>query len=223
MNKLTKQICEVALVLSAAVVPLGSARAQDQHRKLEDLNTCVRRLSEAIFASIMPTGTGYVITTSSKSITVRYAYRGDVTTLREAHPWGRIWPVGAGSVRITRTAATREGAILAGGNASCRMGPARVTSSNGLAGTTAQSLLTVLSSLGKSARRPTARFGASEGTWSPMTASNTIPMFFALQFRKGSACTVFCGKHVAAPVTSESCGCVIRQLCSMRENKVSCT
>jgi hypothetical protein len=56
---------------------------------------------------------------------------------------GRIWPQGAGSVRIRRTAATRDGAILAGGWAILKDGstPGYIAKTD-LRGNTVQSVLT---------------------------------------------------------------------------------
>jgi hypothetical protein len=56
---------------------------------------------------------------------------------------GRVWPQGAGGVRIRRTAATKDGAILAAGGAILKDGstPGYIAKTD-LAGTTVQSLLT---------------------------------------------------------------------------------
>ena len=64
MNKLTKQISEVALVLALLLFLSASARAQDQPSEAGQISNTLRSAAypEAIFASIMPDWErGYVI------------------------------------------------------------------------------------------------------------------------------------------------------------------
>ncbi len=209
MNKLTKQICEVALVLALLLFLSASARAQDQPSEAGQISNTLRSAAypEAIFASIMPDwDRGYVIhyefeVNHSPDTPMVVMYDASGKRIRE----GRIWPVGAGSVRITRTAATREGAILAGGNAIMQDG-----SSQGYivktdpAGNTAQSLLT-------GSFKPGQICEASDGTvWS--LGRNLSPndgqqhnadVLRHYSFEKGLLHSFLPENTVAAPVTSE--------------------
>jgi hypothetical protein len=122
MNSISKQLGEV--VLGAALLMLFSASipAQSQAPLSEAgrISATLRSASypEAIYPhGVMPDwDRGYVI---HREIEVNYSPGAAMVVMYDAAGKrireGRIWPQGAGSVRITRTAATREGAILATG------------------------------------------------------------------------------------------------------------
>lgn len=101
---------------------------------------------EAFYAhAIMPDwDRGYVINheielNSSPSAAMVVMYDANGNRVRE----GRIWPKGAGDVRIRRTAATQDGAILAGGGAIMQDGSlSGFIAKTDLAGNTVQSLAT---------------------------------------------------------------------------------
>ena len=144
-----KQILEVAVTGMLLVCFSASVHAQSQPP-----GTNAGRISETVrtvpflegrYGEVMADwDRGYVL---DHSIEINYSsgtpmvvmYDKTGKRIRE----GRIWPQGAGSVRIRRTAATRDGAILAGGWATLKDGstPGYIAKTD-LAGTTVQSVLT---------------------------------------------------------------------------------
>ncbi len=149
MSKITKQISEVVLGLALLLFFSSSARAQEQHpSEAGQISSTLRSAAypEAIYPhGIMPDwDRAYVIhyefeINYSPNTPTVVMYDNTGRRIRE----GRIWPHGAGSVRIGRTAATREGAILAAGNAIMQDGSSQgFIVKTDLGGNTAQSLLT---------------------------------------------------------------------------------
>jgi hypothetical protein len=121
MGKL-KHILEVAVTGMLVVCSSASVRAQSQPQ-----GTDAGRISETVRSISYPKGMignevmvdwdrGYVIhyeIGQNYSPDTPMAEMFDKTGKQVRQ--GRIWPQGAGSVAIRRTAATRDGAILAGG------------------------------------------------------------------------------------------------------------
>jgi hypothetical protein len=147
MGKL-KQIFEVALTGMLLVCSSASVRAQSQRQ-----GTDAGRISESVRTVSYPKGMygnevmadwdrGYVI---HYEIGVNYSPDTPMVAMYDKTGGvreGRIWPSGARSVAIRRTAATRDGAILAGGWAILKDGstPGYIAKTD-LAGNTVQSLL----------------------------------------------------------------------------------
>jgi hypothetical protein len=122
MNRQTKLIIEIVLGLALLLLVSASALGQDQSPRAEGGQISAPLRSSAYPEALYPHGIipdwdgGYVIHheievnhTPGAPMVVMYDATGK--RVRE----GRIWPQGAGSVTIRRTAATREGAILASG------------------------------------------------------------------------------------------------------------
>jgi hypothetical protein len=122
LNKQTKLIIEIALGLALLLLVSASALGQEQPPASEagQISNILRSAAypEALYPhGIIPDwDRGYVIhhdievnRRPDTAIVVMYDATGK--RVRE----GRIWPQGAGSVSIRRTAATRDGAILATG------------------------------------------------------------------------------------------------------------
>lgn len=146
----TKPIFEFTLVAMSLLCFSAGARAQDQPQGTE-----AGRISETLRAVSYPEviygggfvpdwDHGYVIhheieINSSPDAPMVVMYDASGKRVRE----GRIWPLGAGSVRIRRTAATRDGAILAVGWAVMQDGSIQhYIAKTDLAGRTVQSLRT---------------------------------------------------------------------------------
>lgn len=149
MGKL-KQILRVALTGMPLVCFSAGVCAQSQPPGIDAgrISETVRTTSypEAIYGhGIVPdVDRGFVIhyeieTNNNPHAPMVKMYDAAGKRIRE----GRIWPQGAGSVRIRRTAATRDGAILAAGWAILKDGstPGYIARTD-LAGTTVQSVLT---------------------------------------------------------------------------------
>jgi hypothetical protein len=149
MSKVTEQISEVALGLMLLLFVFPNARAQDQPSPPEAGRISNTLRSAAYPEAIYPRGImpdwdrGYVI---HHEIEMNHrpdtlmAVMYDATGKRILE--GRIWPPGAGSVRIRRTAATHEGAILAAGSAIMQDGKIQhFIVKTDLAGNTARSVL----------------------------------------------------------------------------------
>lgn len=150
MRKVTRQTCEVVLSLALLLFFSPTARAQNQPPPLEAGQISNVLHSAAYPEAIYPHGIvpdwdrGYVIHYESEKnhspdtpMVVMYDASGK--RIRE----GRIWPQGAGSVSIRRTAATHEGAILAAGGAIMQDGSMQgYIAKTDLAETTIQTLLT---------------------------------------------------------------------------------
>ena len=143
----TLKTCSCAFFLMCAVT---SASAQDQSPPLEagriseSLRTVFYPGAMFVYGIVPDWDRGYVI---HYEIEVNYSpdapmvmmYDATGTRIRE----GRIWPEGAGSVRIRRTAATQEGAILAAGWAIMKDGSIQhYIAKTDLAGNTMKSLQT---------------------------------------------------------------------------------
>jgi len=149
MGKL-KQIFEVAVTGTLLVCSSASVHAQSQPPGIDAgrISETLRTVSypEAIYGhGIMPdVDRGFVIhydfeVNYNPETPMVVMYDSTGKRARE----GRIWPPGAGSVRIRRTAATRDGAILAGGWAIMKDGSAPgYIAKTDLAGNTVASLLT---------------------------------------------------------------------------------
>ena len=129
MNKLTMRIIEIVLGLALLLLFSASALAHDQRPPSEAGQISAPLRSAAYPEAIYPDGIipdwdrGYVIhyeieSNSSPDTPMVVMYDNTGKRIRE----GRIWPQGAGSVRVRRTAATREGALLAAGSAIMRDG-----------------------------------------------------------------------------------------------------
>jgi hypothetical protein len=150
MSKGTGQISEFFLGLMLLLFLSPSAQAQDQPSPPEagQISNTLRSAAypEAIYPrGIMPDwDRGFLIHREfeinySPDTPMAVVYDASGKRIRE----GRIWPPGAGSVRITQTAATREGAILAAGNAIMQDGSSQgYIVKTDLAGNTIESLLT---------------------------------------------------------------------------------
>ena len=150
MRKVTRQTSEVVLSLALLLFFSPTARAQNQPPPLEagQISNVLHSAAypEAIYPhGIMPDwDRGYVIHYESEKnhspdtpMVVMYDASGK--RIRE----GRIWPQGAGSVSVRRTAATHDGAILAAGAAIMHDGAVQgYIIKTDLAGTTIQTLLT---------------------------------------------------------------------------------
>jgi hypothetical protein len=145
-----KQICEVIVVATLFLSSCSGVRAQNQRQESDGgrISESLRTVSypEVMYDhAVMPDwDRGYVIhyeieVNYSRDTPMVVMYDSSGKRIRE----GRIWLQGAGSVRIRRTAATREGAILAGGWAILKDGssPGYIAKTD-LAGNTMQSLLT---------------------------------------------------------------------------------
>jgi hypothetical protein len=150
MNKLTKQSIRVVSGLALFLLFSASARAQGQPppSEADQISNTLRSAEypEAIYPhGIMPDwDRGYVIhheieMNHSPDAPMVVMYDAFGKRIRE----GRIWPQGAGSVRIRRTAATRDGAILAAGWAIMQDGSTQhYILKTDEAGSTIQSVLT---------------------------------------------------------------------------------
>jgi hypothetical protein len=150
MSRVTKRIFEVVLGLALLLLFSASARAQDQPLPSEagQISTTLRSATypEAIYPDgIMPDwDRGYVIhyeieTNYSPDAAMVVMYDATGKRVRE----GRTWPQGAGSVRVRRTAATRDGAILAAGWAIMQNGSIQhYIAKTDLAGNTVQTVRT---------------------------------------------------------------------------------
>lgn len=150
MHKQWKRLCELALGTALALSLSGSTFAQSPTPPPEAgrISTTLRTASypEAIYPhGIMPDwDRGYVIhheieLNNSPDAAMAVMYDATGKRVRE----GRIWPRGAGSVGIRRTAATGDGAILAAGWALMQDGstPGYIAKTD-LQGTTIQSVET---------------------------------------------------------------------------------
>jgi hypothetical protein len=168
MSKGREQITEAVLGLMLLLFLSPSAQAQNQRSPSEagQISSTLRSVAypEAIYPhGIMPDwDRGYVIHRESE---INYSPGTPTVVLYDASGKrireGRIWPQGAGSVRVTRTAVTHEGAILAAGNAIMQDGSIQgYIVKTDLAGNTMQSLLT-------GSFKPAQICGAPDGTvWS---------------------------------------------------------
>ena len=149
MSKVTRLTSEVVLGLALLLSFSTSARAQDQPPRSEagQISNTLRSAAypEAIYPDgIMPDwDRGYVIhyeieMNHSPDTPMVVMYDASGKRIRQ----GRIWPQGAGSVRIRRTAATSDGAILAVGWAIMQDGSIQhYIVKTDLAGNTIQSVL----------------------------------------------------------------------------------
>ena len=168
MSKCREQITEAVLGLMLLLTLSPGAQAQDQPSPSEAGQISSTLRSAAYPEAIYPHGSmpdwdrGYVIhrefeTNYSPGTPAVVMYDASGKRIRE----GRIWPRGAGSVRVIRTAATPEGAILAAGSAIMQDGSIQgYIVKTDLAGNTMQSLLT-------GSFRPEQICGAPDGTvWS---------------------------------------------------------
>jgi hypothetical protein len=168
MSKVRRQIAEAVLGLMLLLFLSPSAQAQDQPSPREACQISSTLRSAAFPEAIYPHGImpdwdrGYVIhreleTNYSPGTPTAVMYDASGKRIRE----GRIWPQGAGSVRITRTAATQEGAILAAGSAIMQDGSiSGYIVKTDLAGNTIETLLT-------GSFKPAQICGAPDGTvWS---------------------------------------------------------
>jgi hypothetical protein len=168
MSKVREQIAEALLGLMLLLFLSPSAQAQDRPSRQEagQISSTLRSAAfpEAIYPhGIMPDwDRGYLIhhefeINYSPGTPTAVMYDATGKRIRE----GRIWPQGAGSVRVTRTAATQEGAILAAGSAIMQDGSiSGYIVKTDLAGNTIQTLLT-------GSFKPAEICGAPDGTvWS---------------------------------------------------------
>jgi hypothetical protein len=150
MNKQTKLIIEIVLGVALLLLVSASALGQDQPAALEAGQISPMLRSVAYPEAIYPHGIipdwdrGYVIhyeieANYSPETPMVVMYDNTGKQVRE----GRIWPQGARDVRIRRTAATHDGAILAGGGAIMQDGSiSGYIVKTDLAGKTVQTLLT---------------------------------------------------------------------------------
>ncbi len=150
MSKVSEQIPEVVLRFMLLLFLSLCVRAQDHPSRSEagQISNTLRSAAypEAIFPrGIMPDwDRGYVIhyefeTNHRPDTPTVVMYDATGKRIRE----GRIWPQGAGSVRIRRTAATGQGAILAAGSAIMQNGAIQhFMVKTDLSGNTIQSFLT---------------------------------------------------------------------------------
>jgi len=150
MSKVTTRTLELILGLALLLLFAASALAQEQALPsgAGQISPTLRSVAypEAIYPhGIMPDWDhGYVIhyeieMNSSPDTPMVVMYDSTGKRIRE----GRIWPQGAGSVRVRRTAATRDGAILASGGAIMLDGSIQgYIVKTDLAGNTVQTLLT---------------------------------------------------------------------------------
>jgi hypothetical protein len=150
MNKQTKLIIEIILGVALLLLVSASALGQDQSPAAEagQISAPLRSSAypEVIYdRSFVPDwDRGYVIhhefeVNHSPGTPMVVMYDATGKRVRE----GRIWPQGAGSVTIRRTAATRDGAILASGGATMQDGSIQhFIVRTDLSGNTAQTLQT---------------------------------------------------------------------------------
>jgi hypothetical protein len=150
MNKHTKLIIEIVLGLALLLLFSASALAQEQPPASEAGRISNILRSAAYPEALYPHGIipdwdrGYVIhhdievnRRPDTAMVVMYDATGK--RVRE----GRIWPQGAGSVSIRRTAASRDGAILASGGATMQDGSIQhFIAKTDLAGNTVQTVQT---------------------------------------------------------------------------------
>ncbi len=212
MNKQTKLIIEIVLGVGLLLLVSASALGQDQPQALEGGQIAPTLRSAAYPEAIYPHGIipdwdrGYVI---HYEIEVNYSpetpmvvmYDNTGKRVRE----GRIWPQGAGSVRIRRTAATRDGAILAAGWAIMQDGSiSGYIAKTDLAGNTTQSAAT-------SAFRPEQICEAPDGTvWSlgstigPDGREHNADVLRHYSFERGLMHSFLPQSTVEAPLDSET-------------------
>lgn len=150
MSKVTIRILEVILGLALLFLFAASAFAQEQPLPSEagQISPNLRSVAypEASYPhGIMPDwDRGYVMHheiewNHSPDIPMAVMYDATGKRIRE----GKIWPQGAGSVHVRRTAASRDGAILAAGGAIMLDGSIQgYIVKTDLAGTTVQTLMT---------------------------------------------------------------------------------
>jgi hypothetical protein len=150
MSKVTIRILEVILGLALLFLFAASAFAQEQPLPSEagQISPNLRSVAypEAIYPhGIMPDwDRGYVMHheiewNHSPDIPMAVMYDATGKRIRE----GKIWPQGAGSVHVRRTAASRDGAILAAGGAIMLDGSIQgYIVKTDLVGTTVQTLVT---------------------------------------------------------------------------------
>jgi hypothetical protein len=212
MNKPTKRIIEIAAGLALLLLSSASALAQDQPLSSEAGQISGVLHSAAYPEAIYPHGImpdwdrGYVIhrefeKNHSPDTPMVVMYDASGKRIRD----GRIWPQGAGSVSILRTAATHEGAILAAGAAIMQDGSVQgYIAKTDLAGTTIQTLLT-------GPFRPNQICEAPDGTiWSLGRSLNPndgkehdTRVLRHYSFENGSLHSFLPQSTVAAPVGSE--------------------
>jgi len=150
MSKASTRILEVILGLALLLLFAASAFAQQPPLPSEAGQISPTLRSVAYPEALYPDGIlpdwdrGYVIhyeieMNHSPGTPMVVMYDKTGKRIRE----GLIWPEGAGSVRVRRTAATRDGALLAAGSAIMQDGSIQgYIVKTDLAGTTAQTLLT---------------------------------------------------------------------------------
>lgn len=207
MNKQTKLIIKIILGVALLLLVSASALGQDQSPQAEAGQISAPLRSSAYPEALYPHGIipdwdrGYVIhyeieVNHRPDTPMVVMYDATGKRVRE----GRIWPQGAGSVTIRRTAATRDGAILASGWAIMQDGSIQhFIVKTDLNGNTVQTLQT-----GPFLAEQIC--GASDGTvWSlgkmrvPIATVRPTPTSFGSTVLKRDCCTVSCRKIRSVP------------------------
>ena len=212
MSEVTRRTSEVVLGLALLLSFSTSARAQNQPPQFEAGQISNTLQSAAYPEAIYPHGIipdwdrGYVIhyefeINYSPDTPTVVMYDATGKRIRE----GRVWPQGAGSVRITRTAATREGAILAAGYAIMQDGSSQgYIVKTDVAGTTAQTLLTGVFKPAQICEAPDGTVWSLGKTLSPNDGQqHDTNVLRHYSFAKGFLGSFLPEKTVAAQVTSE--------------------